>query len=85
MIIHNGMIIDAMFVDAPTPGNRQRITAASPKLDCCIEHVLVFMTGAMGGLTILSIGMRAVFNFGLTNLVYNLCRYFLSRKEAGTG
>ena len=44
MIIHHGMIIDAMFVDALTPGNRQRITATSPKLDCCIEHVLVFMT-----------------------------------------
>ena len=34
-----------------------------------------------------SIGIeRAAFNIGLTNLVYNLCRYsFLSRKEAVVG
>ena len=39
------------------------------------------------GLTVRSIGIeRAAFHIGLTNLVYNLCRYaFLSRKEIDTG
>lgn len=45
------------------------------------------MTMSMHGLTVRSIGIeRAVFNIGLTNPVYNLCRYsFFSRKEAVTG
>lgn len=46
-----------------------------------IEHVFGFMTGTLHGITVRSIGMaRAKFNVGLTNLVYNLCRYeILSR------
>lgn len=46
-----------------------------------IEHVFGFMTGNLHGITVRSIGMaRAKFNVGLTNLVYNLCRYeILSR------
>lgn len=57
------------------------------QIRCRIEHVFAFMTMSMRGLTVRSIGIeRAVFNIGLTNLVYNLCRYsFLSRKEAAAG
>ena len=57
------------------------------QIRCRIEHVFAFMTMSMQGLTVRSIGIeRAAFNIGLTNLVYNLCRYsFLSRKEATTG
>ena len=41
-----------------------------------IEHVFGYMTGTMRGITVRSIGIaRAMFNIGLTNLVYNLCRY----------
>lgn len=41
-----------------------------------IEHIFGFMTGSMKGITLRSIGIaRAKFNIGLTNLVYNLCRY----------
>ena len=41
-----------------------------------IEHVFGYMTGTMRGITVRSIGIaRARFNIGLTNLVYNLCRY----------
>lgn len=52
-----------------------------------IEHVFGFMTNSMKGLTIRSIGKkRAEFNIGLTNLLYNICRYtFLERKVAVTG
>ena len=51
------------------------------KIRCRIEHIFGFMTGAMHGLTVRSIGLtRAAFNIGLTNLIYNLCRYeFLHR------
>ena len=57
------------------------------KIRCRIEHVFAYMTMSMHGLTVRSIGIeRAAFNIGLTNLVYNLCRYsFLSRKGAVTG
>ena len=51
------------------------------KIRCRIEHIFGFMTGAMHGLTVRSVGLaRAAFNIGLTNLIYNLCRYeFLHR------
>ena len=57
------------------------------KVRCRIEHIFGFMTGAMHGITIRSIGFRrADFNIGLTNLVYNLCRYtFLKRKTKTMG
>ena len=46
-----------------------------------IEHVFGYMTGSMRGITVRSVGIaRAKFNIGLTNLIYNLCRYeILSR------
>lgn len=51
------------------------------KTRCRIEHIFGFMTGAMHGITVRSVGIvRAEFNIGLTNLIYNLCRYeFLHR------
>jgi len=52
-----------------------------------IEHVFGFMTGPMHGITVRSIGIdRAAFNIGLTNFVYNLCRYeVLNRTKRVTG
>ena len=40
------------------------------------------MTGYRNGITVWTIGMaRAAFNVGLTNLIYNICRYsIISRK-----
>jgi hypothetical protein len=57
------------------------------KIRCRIEHVFAYMTMSMHGLTVRSMGIeRAVFNIGLTNLAYNLCRYsFLSQKKATVG
>ena len=57
------------------------------KIRCRIEHVFGYMTGSMHGITLRSIGMkRAEFNIGLTNLVYNICRYtILKRKEVCMG
>ena len=46
------------------------------KIRCRIEHVFGYMTGSMHGITFRGIGKtRAGFNIGLTNLVYNMCRY----------
>ena len=58
--------------------NRQK-----SKIRARIEHVFGFITGSMHGITIRTIGMkRAKFNIGLTNLIYNMCRYsFLKRKK----
>jgi IS5 family transposase len=57
------------------------------RIRCRIEHVFGFMTMSMHGITVRSIGKkRAAFHIGLTNLVYNLCRYAaLSRKETVRG
>ena len=57
------------------------------KTRCRIEHIFGFMTNSMHGITIRSIGItRAWFNIGLTNLVYNFCRYeFLKRPKALKG
>ncbi len=62
--------------------NRQK-----SKIRVRVEHVFGFITGSMHGITIRTIGMkRARFNIGLTNLIYNMCRYsFLKRKEAAVG
>ena len=53
------------------------------KIRCRIEHVFGFMTGSMHGITLRTIGIkRAKFNIGLTNLIYNICRYsIISRKS----
>ena len=57
------------------------------KIRCRIEHVFGFITVSMHGLTVRSIGIkRAEFNIGLTNLVYNFCRYtILKQKEVYMG
>ena len=53
------------------------------KIRARVEHVFGFMTGSMHGITFRGVGLaRASFNIGLTNLVYNLCRYsILLRRE----
>jgi IS5 family transposase len=52
-----------------------------------VEHIFGFMTGSMNGITVRSVGInRATFNIGITNLVYNLCRYeTLCRKNIQMG
>ena len=53
------------------------------KIRCRIEHVFGFMTVSMHGLTIRSIGLeRAKFQIGLTNLVYNICRYAIINRKS---
>ena len=57
---------------------------AKSKVRCRVEHIFGFMTQSMHGITVRLIGIkRAEFNIGLTNLIYNLCRYeYLHRSVA---
>ena len=57
------------------------------KTRCRIEHIFGFMTNSMHGITVRSVGLaRAEFNIGLTNLIYNLCRFeFLNRSVKTVG
>lgn len=57
------------------------------KIRARIEHVFGFMTGSMHGIYLRTIGIkRAEFNIGLTNLVYNICRYtILCHNAASAG
>ena len=57
------------------------------KTRCRIEHIFGFMTGSMHGITVRAVGLaRAEFNIGLTNLIYNLCRFeFLNRPVKTVG
>ena len=57
---------------------------AKSKVRCRVEHIFGFMTQSMHGITVRSIGIkRAEFNIGLSNLIYNLCRYeYLHRSVA---
>lgn len=75
------------YRNKPLTEEQKKNNRQKSKIRCRIEHVFGFMTVSMHGLTVRSIGIkRATFNIGLTNLVYNLCRYaFLSRKKTVTG
>lgn len=56
--------------------NRQK-----SKIRCRIEHVFGYITNSMHAITLRCIGKaRAAFNIGLTNLIYNMCRYETIRR-----
>lgn len=71
----------------PLTDEQRESNRRKSKIRCRIEHVFGFITVSMHGLTVRSIGIkRAEFNIGLTNLVYNFCRYtILKRKEVYMG
>ncbi|MEG2597654.1 MAG: IS5 family transposase [Oscillospiraceae bacterium] len=66
----------------PLTDNQKENNRIKSKVRVRIEHVFGFMTGSMNGITVRSIGKsRAEFNIGLTNLVYNLCRYSILKRQ----
>lgn len=75
------------YRNRPLTDEQKQSNRRKAKVRCRIEHVFGFMTNSMNGITIRSIGMqRASFNIGLTNLIYNFCRYSqLKRKETAVG
>jgi IS5 family transposase len=65
----------------PLTKKQKRENKAKSHIRVRVEHVFGMMTNTMGGITIRSIGMvRACFNIGLMNLVYNLSRYAYLRR-----
>ena len=75
------------YRNKPLTDEQKENNRRKSRIRCRIEHVFGFMTMSMHGLTVRTIGLRrAAFNIGLTNLVYNLCRYsILQRKEFSMG
>ncbi len=64
--------------------DEQKNNRQKSKTSCRIEHVFGFMTGAMHGITLCAIGIeQAEFSIGLTNLVYNICRYSILKPKRG--
>lgn len=60
----------------PLTEEQKKTNRDKSKIRCRIEHVFGYMAGSMRGITFRGIGKpRADFNIGLTNLVYNMCRY----------
>ena len=77
-------ICEKGYRNSPLTSEQKMNNRRKSRIRCRIEHIFVFMTGAMHGITIRSIGItRAWMNIGITNLVYNFCRYsYLKRASA---
>lgn len=70
------------YRNRPLTDKQKKSNHNKSKVRARIEHVYGFMTGSMKGITVRSIGQqRAGFNVGLTNLVYNLCRYSILQRQ----
>jgi IS5 family transposase len=71
----------------PLTEEQKKRNRKKSKVRCRIEHVFGYMTVSMHGITFSGIGKtRAEFNIGLTNLIYNMCRYAtLSRLQPAKG
>lgn len=80
-------IHEKAYRGSPLTDEQKESNRIKSKTRARVEHVFGFMTGSMHGITVRSIGiMRATFNIGLTNLVYNLCRYeILNRPKKVAG
>ena len=70
------------YRNRPLTDEQKESNRNKSKIRARIEHVYGYMTGSMKGITVRSIGsQRAGFNIGLTNLVYNLCRYSILKRQ----
>lgn len=70
----------------PLTAQQKDTNREKAKVRSRIEHVFGYMTGSMGGITFRGIGKaRAAMWVGLTNLVYNMCRYATLRSKGISG
>ena len=70
------------YRNRPLTDEQKKSNRNKSKVRARIEHVYGFMTGSMKGITVRNIGLqRAGFNIGMTNLVYNLCRYTILQRQ----
>lgn len=76
------LINEKGYRNHPLTETQRANNKAKSKIRCRIEHIFGFMTNSMNGIFIRTIGMKsAEFQIGLTNLVYNLCRYTFLKKN----
>ena len=69
-------VCDRPYRNKPLTKEQKERNRKLSKVRSRVEHIFGFMKGVMGGLKVRSIGIvRAKFNIGLTNLVYNMFRY----------
>lgn len=75
-------IIEKGYRNNPLTKTQEKKNRTKSKTRCRIEHIFGFMTKSMNQITARCIGINRIeFNIGITNLVYNLCRYkFLTLK-----
>jgi len=70
------------YRNRPLTNEQKENNRKKSKIRARIEHVYGFITGSMKGITVRSIGQkRAAFSIGLTNLVYNLCRFSILKRQ----
>lgn len=69
------IICEKGYRNRPLTENQKKSNRKKSKIRCRIEHIFGFMTTSLHGLTLRCIGkVRADFNIGITNLIYNMCR-----------
>ena len=69
------VICEKGYRNHPLTDLQKLVNRIKPSIRSRIEHIFGFMTNSMHGLFLRCIGkVRADFNIGLTNLVYNMCR-----------
>lgn len=69
------MICERAYRNKPLTEEQKASNREKSRVRCRIEHIFGFMTNNFKGLTLRCIGMvRAEFNIGLTNLLYNMFR-----------
>ena len=74
-------ICEKGYRNSPLTSEQKMNNRRKSRIRCRIEHIFGFMTGAMHGITIRSIGItRAWMNIGITNLVYTFAGTVESEK-----
>lgn len=80
-------ICEKGYRNRPLTEEQKESNRQKSKIRCRIKHIFGQMTGQLQGINVRSIGMiRAWFNIGMLNLVYNIFRYeFLKRPKLSEG
>lgn len=74
-------ICEKGYRDHPLTKEQKENNRKKSKIRSRIEHIFGFMTGSMNAITVRTIGFdRAYFNIGITNLIYNFCRYEILKR-----
>jgi IS5 family transposase len=69
-------IIEKAYKNKPLTEQQKSNNKEKSKVRCRVEHVFGFVTQSMGDFFMRNIGFaRAKGIIGLTNLIYNMCRY----------